>query len=310
MSALRESLDEYLAVRRALGCKLVTAGRLLQKFVAFAEQNHTSFITTDLALRWAMLPTSAQPAQWTNRLGMVRRFAQYLSGADSRTEIPPVGLLPHRFHRKPPHIYTEDEVARLLGAAQHLPSPTGLRAWTYSTFFGLLAVTGMRMSEPIALDGEHVDLVRGFLTIRKTKFGKSRLVPLHPTTQDALRRYAQLRDRIHPQSKTAAFFVSERGRRLTNCTVRWTFVKLSRQIGLRGPHDSHGPRLHDLRHGFAIETLLEWYRAGVDVEQHLPELATYLGHRHVTDTYWYLSATPELLRLAMARVDRKGGASA
>ena len=205
MSELQEALDEYLAMRRSLGFKLHRTGSLLQKFVVFAEQNDASFITTDLALRWATQPVDVQPAHWANRLGKVRRFAQYLSGADSRTEIPPPGLLPHRYHRKPPHLYTEDEITRLIGAARQLPSPSGLRAATYSTLFGLLAVTGMRVAEPIALDQEHVDWVQGILTVWKTKFGKSRLVPIHPTTRDTLRQYARLRDRLWPKPKTGAF---------------------------------------------------------------------------------------------------------
>jgi integrase/recombinase XerD len=194
----------------------------------------------------------------------------------------------------------------LIEAARLLPSPRGLRASTYATLFGLLAVTGMRMSEPIALDRGDVDLTRGILTVRRTKFGKSRIVPIHASTQQELRQYLDLRDRLHPLVQTRSFFISERGDRLTEWSVRWTLVRLSHRIGLRGPGDSHGPRLHDLRHGFAVETLLRWYRAGVDVEKHLPELSTYLGHVHVADTYWYISAVPELLQLATLRLEDKG----
>ena len=308
MSELREALDEYLAIRRALGFKLVEPGRLLYKFVFFAEQKGASFITTDLAVEWATQPIGVQPVQWAHRFRMVRLFAQYRSGADPRTEIPPLGLLPRSYHRKPPRLFSEEEITRLLDAAQRLPSPSGLQAATYSTLFGLLAVSGMRVCESITLDREHVDLTRGVLLVRNSKFGKSRLVPIHPTTQDALHQYACLRDQIYPKPKTPAFFMSERGVRLDYSRVYWVFLTLSRQIGLRGPRGTpsprgHSPRLHDFRHKFAIETLLEWYRSGVDVQRHIPELAAYLGHRHVTDTYWYLSATPELLRLAMLRVD-------
>jgi integrase len=309
MSELRKALEEYLAVRRALGFKLRLCGSLLHRFVAFAEQEGASFITTDLALRWATQPQNAQPAQWGNRLGMVRQFALYLQAADPRTEIPPEGLFPTGYPRKEPYIYSDSEISRLLQAAQRLQSLKGLRAATYSTLLGLLAVTGMRMCEPIALDRDDVDLESGILTVRKTKFDKSRLIPMHSTTQKALQQYVRLRDRICPQPQTLGFFVSERGTRLTEWAVRWTFVKLSRQIGLRGPDDSHGPRLHDFRHGFAVGTLLAWYRAGVDVERHLPELSTYLGHAHVSDTYWYLTATPELLQLAARRLDAEKGAA-
>lgn len=302
---LCEALEEYLNLRRALGFTLDTAGGLLHRFVRYAQQEGASYITRELALRWAM-QASCQPAQWANRLSMVRKFASYMSALDARTEIPPRGLLPHHFRRKQPYIYTDEEIARLIRAAQKLPSPLGLRAATYSTLFGLLAVTGMRVSEPIALDCDDANLSRGILTIRRTKFGKSRMLPLHATTVEALRRYRELRDGICP--RTRRFFVSERGISLTVWSVRKTFVLLSRQIGLRGPHDSHGPRLHDFRHRFAIETLLRWYRAGIDAERHMLELSTYLGHVHVADTYWYISAVPELLQLATLRLEERGRA--
>jgi len=309
MSELRSALEEYLTLRRALGFKLISTGGLLHSFVLFAENEGASFITTPLVLRWATQP-KCQPVQWANRLGIVRRFARYRSSADPRTEIPPEGILPHRRHRKAPYIYKNDGIARLIQAATELSSPMGLRATTYSTLFGLLSVTGMRISEPIALDRDDVDLTEGILTVRRTKFGKSRLVPVHPSTQGVLRQYASLRDRIFPRPETPSFFISERGRRLTTGSARWTFIKLSHQIGLRGPDDHRGPRLHDLRHGFVIRTLLRLYRAGADVERHLPALATYLGHGHVADTYWYLSATPELLRLITSRLDaREQGSS-
>jgi integrase len=212
-------------------------------------------------------------------------------------------FFPHRFHRKPPYLYTDEEIARLIAAAKKLRSRQGLRAATYATLFGLLAVTGMRMSEPLAFDRDDVDLTRGILIVRRTKFGKSRLIPVHASTWEALRRYRAIRDRICPCAPS--FFVSERGKRLTSERVWWTFVQLSHQIGLRGPADRHGPRLHDLRHRFAVETLLGWYRAGLNVEQHLPELSAYLGHAHVNDTYWYISAVPELLQLATLRMESK-----
>ena len=304
MHEMRKALEEYLAVRRALGFKLRVAGRLLHGLVDFAESEGASFISRKLALRWATQPADAQPAQWSKRLGMVRRFAEYVSATNPRTEIPSQELLPYRYHRKPPYIYTDVEILNLIRAGKKLPPPGGLRAQTYSTLIGLIAVTGMRMSEPIGLDRNDVNLKEGVLTVRKTKFGKSRLVPLHPSTTDKLCEYARLRDRLCPNPQSPSFLVSERGTRLTDCTVRRWFVIMSRKIGLRGPKDSHGPRLHDLRHGFAIKTLLNWYRAGVDVDQHMPVLATYLGHRHVADTYWYISAAPELLHQATLRLEK------
>ncbi len=305
MTPLQEALDEYLAARRALGHKLRVPGRLLQRFVVFAESRGTTYITSEIAVTWAMQPAKAQPAQWANRLAMVRRFARYCSALDPRTAVPPPDLLPHRYRRpSSPYIYRDEEIVRLLRAAKRLPSTIGLRPHTYATLFGLYATTGMRCSEPLHLDRGDTDLVNGVLTIRGTKFGKSRYVPLHPSTIRALKAYAVRRDRLCPQPVSPSFFLSEHGTRLTEWAVRWTFVKLSREIGLRSVDDSHGPRLHDLRHRLAVTTLLRWYRGGVDVERHLPELATYLGHSHITDTYWYLTATPELLRQALLRVEK------
>ena len=303
---LREALKEYLKVRRMFGFKL-TAGSLLQGFVAYAENEDASYITRELAVRWATQPKNCQPGQWAKRLSMVRSFARYVSATDPRTEIPPENLLPYRFPRKNPYLYTDEEIARLIEAAKKLPSSLGLRAATYATLFGLLAVTGMRMSEPIALDRDNVDLTRGILTVRRTKFGKSRIIPIHASTLEQLQHYAEIRDRLCPWAQTRSFFISERGTRLAGRTVRRTFVHLSREIGLRGPDASRGPRLHDLRHGFAVETLIRWYRAGVDVEQHLPELSTYLGHARVACTYWYITAVPEPLGLATLRLEEKGG---
>ena len=304
MTKLRKALEEYLAVRRAMGFKLLSSGRSLHRFVEFAEKERASYITTKMALEWATQPKDAQPAYWANRLCMVRNFAKYHSAIDPRTEIPPEELLPYRYRRIPPYIYTDAEISKLISTAKKLPSPRGLRAPTLSTLFGLLAVTGMRMSEPVNLDRKDVDLKNGILTIHQTKFDKSRLIPVHISTRNKLREYARLRDKLCSKPKSPSFFISGRGTRLTDWTVRRWFVILSHQIGFRGMDDSYGPRLHDLRHGFAIKTLLNWYRSGCDVESNLPILTTYLGHGHVADTYWYISATPELLQLAALRLEK------
>jgi integrase len=235
---------------------------------------------------------------------MVRRFALWHSSSEPRTEIPPAALLPHRYRRKPPYIYSDEEIKKLLCRTQQLPSPKGLRARTYTTLFGLLVATGMRVNEAVSLQRPDVNLDLGILYIRRTKFGKSRYVPVHPSTISALKKYAAARDRIFPAPLTPGFFLSERGRRITDCMARYTFAKLSQQVGLRVPANGHGrgPRLHDMRHRFAAYTLIHWYRAGCDVERELPKLATYLGHVHVNDTYWYLEAVPELLQLATDRL--------
>lgn len=304
MNSLEQALKNYLRIRRSLGFLLREPASCLRNFVAFLQAQRASYITTELALRWATQPTKDQPSTWAWRLGMVRRFAIWLSAFEPRTEIPPVGLLPHHYRRKLPHIYSDEEIEKLLRRTQELPSPKGLRARTYTTLFGLLVATGMRVNEALGLDRPDVDLERGILYIRRTKFGKSRYIPLHPSTVDALKKYAQARDRILPAPVTPAFFVSERGRRITEWIARYTFAKLSQQLGLRAPAQGHGrgPRLHDMRHRFAARTLVHWYRAGLDVERELPKLATYLGHVHVNDTYWYLEAVPELLQLATDRL--------
>ena len=270
MTDLQQLLDEYLATRRALGVGLRLAGSLLQRFVAFAAQTEAAFITTELALQWATEPRGVQPVQWANRLGIVRRFARFAHAVDPRHEVPPPSLLSHRYRRSQPYLYTDGEIADLLRAAQGLSGTTGLRPCTYATLLALLAVTGMRSSEPLRLNRDDVDLARGVLTVRKSKFGKSRYIPVHESTRQALINYAAQRDRLCPDPGSPSFFLSEPGAHVTVWALRRTFVKLSRQIGLRGPSDSRGPRLHDLRHRFAVETLLRWYRDGIDVERHLP----------------------------------------
>ena len=301
MRSLQNSLEEYLAMRRAVGFALHDTATALRSFVAFAEQEGAEFVTMQLALQWAQQPADAQPNWRARRLDMVRLFARHLSAQDPRTEIPPAGLLPGGYLRRQPYLYSDEEVDRLLQAARNLPSSTGLRAWTYATFLGLLAATGMRMGEAVHLDREDVDWEQELLTLRHTKLGKDRHVPIHPTTQEALLDYQRARERIYPRAKTSSFFLAEHGRRLNKEAVRATFVKLSCQVGLRGPSQSHGPRLQDLRHRFAVRTMLNWYRAGVDVEAQLPKLSTYLGHANVHSTYWYLTAVPELLQLATER---------
>lgn len=306
MSKLRDASHEYLKVRRSLGFKLRAVASALRSFVTFAERENTAYITTDLALRWAQEPRHAQPATWASRLQMVRRFAIWLGAADRRTEVPSAGLLPHRYRRKRPYIYSEAQIKRLIWAAFRLPSPAGLKGRTYSTIFGLLAVSGMRISEALTLDRDDVNLDEGILRIERTKFGKSRLVALHESTRQILAEYARERDRVVRRPTSAAFFLSEGGTRVTEWATRYNFAKVSREIGLRsrvGCSNGHGPRLHDMRHRFAVCTLLNWYRTGADVQRELPRLATYLGHVHVNDTYWYIEAVPELLALATRRLE-------
>jgi len=301
---LEQALNDYVSVRRSLGFRFQTPAILLRSFVVFLQAEGASHITRELALRWALQPAKVQPSTWTARLGMVRRFAIWCSATEPLTEIPPADLLPHPYRRKPPHIFSDEEIERLLRKTQQLPSPKGLRAHTFTTLFGLLMVTGMRVSEALGLEKPDIDFDHGILHIRCGKFGKSRYVPIHPSTVEALKKYAQARDHLFPSPLTLAFFLSERGTRITNGMTEYTFAKLSQQIGLRlqAKHHGRGPRLHDMRHRFAVRTLIDWYRAGLDAERELPKLATYLGHVHVKNTYWYLEAVPELMQLTIARL--------
>jgi integrase/recombinase XerD len=308
VTAFARALREYLALRRSLGSQLRGPEFHLRRFVEFLDLEGAEVITVDLALRWATAPGRASLATRAGRLGDVRRFAAWLSATEPRTEIPPRDLLPQRYRRTPPYIYSDAEIARIVLEAARLPSPAGLRARTFATLFGLIAVTGLRLGEAVALDQDDVDFDNGVLAVRRGKFGKSRFVPLHDTTRDALRGYARARDRLRPRPATPAFFIAEHGRRVTSWSARYTFAVVSRAIGLRAPttdnRHGRGPRIHDLRHRLAVRTLIRWYREGRDVERELPKLATYLGHAHVTDTYWYLEAVPELLQLATERATR------
>lgn len=309
MTALRRAVRDYVRLRRDLGFKLRDAGRGLLDFVAFMERQRASFITQALALTWAQQPVHAQPAHWAKRLCFVRGFARYRSATDSRTEIPAAGLLPFQPRRARPYLYSKAEIRRLLRAALAMPSRYErgrLRPWVYYALFGLLSVSGLRVSEVQNLEVPDVDLTAGVLTIRGAKFGKTRLVPLHASTCRVLAKYLRRRTRhwAH-RSVSAHLFVSNTGHRLDGADIRRTFYALSRQIGLRGPADRHGPRLHDFRHRFATQTLVRWYRAQQDPERNLPLLSAYLGHVHVADTQWYLSASPALMREAMHRLEHR-----
>ena len=307
MTTLRQALQEYLAVRRSLGFQLREAGKALHEFVAFLAQHRAAYITQALALAWAQQPESL--VQRVHRVSFVRGFARYRSATDPRTEVPPPGLLPYRPRRARPYLYSAVEIRRLLHAALQLPvryERLRLRPWVYYCLFGLLSVAGLRLGEARNLRLADVDLAAGVLTIRGAKFGKTRLVPLHASTGTVLAAYLARRERQWAGRVVSDYlFVSSRGGRLDGGEIHRTFYALSRQIGLRGATASHGPRLHDLRHRFATNTLVRWYRAGQDPVRRLPILSAYLGHVHVADTQWYLEASPALLRAAMRRLERR-----
>jgi len=302
VNSLREAVDNFLEMRRVMGFKVYVPGLMLRDFASFLEREGVAHITTELALRWAKQPKDSKPSHWQNRLGVVRGFARHMSAFDSRTEIPPPWILPPGSRRRTPHIYSDEEIMSLIEAAERLSPATVLRRRTCSTLIGLLAATGMRLGEACALERKDVDLDQGILTIRKAKFGKSRLVPVHTSTRSALERYAHRRDLNSKKINTPHFFVSDKGMRMSEESVWTAFVRVSNQIGLRNNSEGRRPRLHDLRHTFAVKTLVRWYREGLDVERRIPILSTYLGHARMHHTYWYFSATPELLGAACERL--------
>lgn len=303
MSLLQQAAEEYLALRRALGQELSEAARLLPRFVGYLEGMGAQTVTIEAALAWAQEP-EAGPATtvWARRMTVARGFARHMAGIDPATEVPPVGLVRSRKRWRPPYIYTPAEIASLIAEIRRsIAQP--LRAATYETLIGLLAATGLRIGEAIRLDREDIDWPDGVLLVKASKFQKSRLVPLHETTLGALEGYARRRDELCPRPKDPSFFVSLAARRLLYETVCQTFRKLCDGSGV-GVRVGLRPRLHDLRHTFAVSTLAKWYREGVDVGARLPWLSTYLGHREPRYTYWYLSATPELLALAAERLEQ------
>lgn len=301
MIALRKAMADYLRVRRALGFKLKQAGQMLPAFVQFLDERGLSRVTTTAAIAWATLPRDADPNWWNKRLVVVRGFAKYLHTINPRSEIPSLDHLPHRRTRSTPYVYSAADITALLSATDTLRLP--LRMATYKTLLGLLAVTGMRVGEAIALDDCDFDRRRGVLRIRKAKFDKSREVPLHPSTVQALDRYRRDRDRLVRRQRTTSFFVSSAGSRLFYQNVHALFLTLVYAAGL-GVRRPRRPTIHDLRHTFAIQTVIGWHREQVDVEAMLPLLSTYLGHIGPSSTYWYLTAVPELLDAATARLER------
>ncbi len=302
---LRQELDRYLTIRRSLGYDLRTTERVLRAFITFAESQGADYISTNLFVRWQAVFGHARRQTWAARLGMVRLFAQWLHGLDPAHEIPPQGLIPNRHRRSRPYIYSEEEIGKIIAAAAALPSVYGLRGLTFSTLFGLIAMTGLRISEALALDIDDVDLDLGILIIRRGKAGKARLVPIHDSIALHLATYARERDRLlgsTPQS----FFAMDHGTRPDDCSARYNFAIVCQRVGLRpaqlyGRH-GRGPRIHDLRHSFAARTILDWYRTGKDPAREMIKLMTYLGHTKPENTYWYIEAVPELLELAARRV--------
>jgi integrase/recombinase XerD len=304
VSALDDHVADYLRLRRQLGFKLERAGRLLPQLVAFLEAAGASTVTRELAIAWARLPAGARPTHWAARLNIARGFAAYLQTIDPATEVPPADVFGARYHRPTPYLWSPTDIRRLLEAARTLRPP--LRAATFETLFGLLAVTGMRVGEALALDHDDVDLDRGLITIREqiAKLERARLIPLHPTTTDALRRYRTDRARLCPRPRSTAFLVSRAGTALDRSHVGQTLRQLTTALGLRTP--STRPTAQALRHSFAVRTLIDWQRSG-QAAPRIAVLSTYLGHVSPAETYWYLSATPELMEPTADRLHARFG---
>jgi integrase len=307
MTPLRQALADYLVVRRSLGFKLQDSERLLNQFITFLEGRGQEHVTVEAAVAWATLPVQGH-RRWLNaRLTIVRRFAVHLRAIDPSTQVPPSDLLPGQRLRATPYLYSGDEIAALMKMSATLLG--SYRQATYRTLIGLLAVTGMRIGEAIALDAADLDTGSGVLTIRVGKFGKSRVLPLRPSTLTALGEYLCRNDR--PSVQTDALFVSTAGKRLRYGSVHNTFKRLVRCAGITPRSAVCRPRLHDLRHGYAVNTILDGYRGDDgDPGARLALLSTYLGHTDPAHTYWYLSAAPELLELAGARLERHLGGAA
>jgi integrase len=301
MTDFASAVDDYLATRRAMGYKLAYQGQMLSQFAAHLDAVGAEHLTTAHALSWARQSHDAAPVWWSVRLGTVRAFARFLSALDPATEIPPPGLVPEPSHRIVPYIYSDEDIARLLEAAGRLCPEH--RADTYQTLIALIAVTAMRVGETVRLDRNDVDLEQAQLTIRNSKFGKSRQLPLHATSVAALAAYARRRDQRRPRPKSPSFFTSAIGTRLLRDNVSTVFPRLVREAGLVSPNRLRPPRLHDARHSFAVRCVIGWYREGLDVEQRLPLLSTWLGHVAPSSTYWYLTGVPELLELIADRLD-------
>lgn len=305
VSALAEHLDDYLRLRRGLGFQMGQQGEYLPRFVAFLEASDAATITVELAVAWARSPEAIKPITVDFRLSAVRGFARYLHAIDPAHEVPPPGLLAVPRRRPAPYIYTAEQIADVVRRASQLQPP--LRAATYSTLLGLLAATGMRLGEAMALTGDDVDLVDGLVTIRHAKFDRVRLVPLHPTVTAALRAYTADRDRLCPTPSTDRFFVSVTGRALRRGDADEVFRDITVMLGLRTA--TTRPGIHGLRHSFAVHTLIDAHRTSVDISALLPVLSTYLGHVEPANTYWYLSAVPELMQLVAARLEHEAGQS-
>jgi integrase/recombinase XerD len=305
MSSLQQHVDDYLRLRRGLGFKLERHGQILPQLAAYLEAAGTSTVTRELAIAWARLPAGAHPRHWAARLAIARGFAAYLQTIDPATEIPPADVFAVRYQRPTPYLWSQHDTCRLLEAARTLRPP--LKAASFEALFGLLAVTGMRVGEAVALESGDVDLDDDMITIREpvAKLERARLVPLHASSVDALERYVRTRAHLCPRPRSTASFLSGTGTRIDRSDVSKTLRRITIALGLRT--ETIRPRAHDLRHSFAVSTLLGWQRSGERIDTRIAALSSYLGHASPAETYWYLTATPELMQLAAHRLEARFG---
>lgn len=300
-AVMQTRLTQYLAMRRALGYRLARPEKLLGQFLDYLRGTGTHVLTLEAAVSWARLPADADVSWWAYRLSVVRGFATYLHTLDPSVQVPAADLLPWRPRRATPYLYAPEQIVDLMRAAQSLSTP--LRRATIATLIGLLAVTGMRVGEALALDRDDFDATHGLLLVRHGKFDKKRQLTLHDSTVTAIGDYLRLRDRLYPRPSSSALLISAAGTRLLYCNVHHTFHQLVTRAGLLPRSASCRPRIHDLRHSFAVATMLDAYTTGHDAHQQLVVLSTWLGHIDPAATYWYLSASPELLAAAAARLE-------
>ena len=297
-------LKDYLTMRRKLGFKLKKHEETLRGFLNFFETRKDTYLTTELALKWARKPKNTDPAWWTERLSILRGFAAYWKTIDPRTEVPSLHILLPQYKRPTPHIYSNQQIAQILASTQKLPTKD---SYTYWTLFGLLLATGMRIGEALALDNKDVDLRQGVITVRDTKLNKSRILPLHKTTLQVLKKYVQQRDKRFPVCKNKSLFAIVDGRRPSHAVVWKMFKQVLLDTGILEPSQKRVPRLHELRHTFAVRALTGFYKNGQDIDGKIHALSTYLGHKDIRCTYWYLTAVPELMGQVLSRLEKKIG---
>ena len=304
MSELRTGLADYLVLRRSLGYKLVRASAVLEDFVGFAETSGSTYVRTEVALSWALRTPNVDSRWRADRLAMVRGLARYLHAIDAEHEVPPAGLIPGRRRQPAPFLYSDDQVADLMAASRRLRSP--IQAATLEAILGLLWATGLRVAEALRLDNTDLDREEHVLHVRESKGGRSRIVPVDESVTAALLDYQRVRDETFPRPRCTSLFVSTVGRRWLGGNLGAAFKEVVTMVDLGTTPAGRAPRLGDFRHSFAVSTLLTWHRDGRDLNALLPVLSTYLGHVSPSSTYWYLSASPELLAAAAKRLGDLG----